>query len=170
MKTKISSILILLLMIFSFGKAYAQHPHFNRNNPPTVSVEIVCTGEKSSHYIVSVSGTVYGLGDASGQSAHVEYTYNANFNCYNRGRDSGPVPGQSNGVQGETDEKPLSVRNGQAYFSASFTIAGTCKGNALSSVVTALALTKLELVVNDTQIVTPSLLSYWDRVVPTSCP
>ena len=167
MKTRITSFAIALIALFSFGKAYAQHPHFNKQNPPTVSVDIVCNGEKSSYYVISVSGTVYGLGGAEDQSAHVEYTYNANFNCYNRGKDSGPVPGQSGNVSGETDEQSLSVRNGQADFSATFTIAGTCKGNALSSAVTALALTKLDLVVNGNQIATPSLLSYWDRIVPT---
>ncbi|MER2998883.1 hypothetical protein [Pontibacter populi] len=170
MKARILSFAIALIALFSFEDVYAQHPHFNKQNPPSVSVEIVCNGEKSSYYEITVSGTVYGLGAASGQSAHVEYTYNANFNCYNRGKDAGPVPGQSGNVSGETDEKPLDVRNGQAYFSATFTIAGTCKGNALSSAVTALALTKLDLVVNGDQVATPSLITFWDRVVPTTCP
>jgi hypothetical protein len=167
MKARILSLAIALLTLLSFQDAFAQHPHFNKQNPPSVSVDIVCSGEKSSYYTITVSGTVYGLGDASGQTAHVEYTYNANFNCYNRGKDAGPVPGQSGNVSGETDEQPLSVRNGQARFSASFTIAGSCKGNALSSAVTALALTKLDLIVNGDQVATPSLITFWDHIVPS---
>jgi hypothetical protein len=165
MKAKILSFVITLIALLSFGKAYAQNPHFNQKFDPTVTVTEICDGENSSYYLISISGTVFGLGNASGQTAHVEYTYNANFNCFNRGKDSGPVPGQSGDVSGETEEEPLTVTNGQADFSATITIKGSCKGNALSSTVTALALTKLDLVVNGDQIATPSLLSFWDHTI-----
>jgi hypothetical protein len=158
----ILSLAFALVALFSVSTAVAQNPHFNNKNSPTVTVTKYCDGN-SSYFIVRAEGTVYGLGTIRRAFAHLDYSYTADFNCYNRGADSGPVPGQS-GATGSSDDQPVTVRSGSAAFNLFFTIRAGCKGNALRSDVINLDLTELELVVAN-QTATPSLLSYWNGVI-----
>ncbi len=159
MKNTILTSVFALIALFSINTVIAQNPHFNKNNPPTVTVTKHCSGS-SSYFEVRAHGTVYGLGSLTKAFAHLDYSYTADFNCYNRGASAGPVPGQS-GESGATKDQPLTVTSGNAYFDLSFRISGSCKGNALSSDVTDLELYELELVVAG-KTASPNLLTFWD--------
>jgi hypothetical protein len=152
-------ILSAAVLLITAATATAQNPHFNNQNDPTVTATCTVHGENNSVFVVHATGTVYGLGNASTVQAHLNYTYSATFNCFNRGNDSGPVPGQSGPVSGQTNDVTLNVTNGHATFDISFTISGSCKGNALSSTVTNVSFSKLDLVING-KTVKPSLITF----------
>jgi hypothetical protein len=165
MKNIIQRMAIVVLAVFSVNTVIAQNPHFNNQNDPSVTATCTSTGVNSSVFIVRVAGTAYGCGNASTVQAHLNYTYSSNFNCFNRGNDAGPVPGQSGPVSGQTADVTLNVTNGNAAFDISFNIGGSCKGNALSSTVTSLVFSQLDLVING-KTVKPSCLNF---LVTTNC-
>jgi hypothetical protein len=157
-------ILSAAVLLITAATATAQNPHFDKQKPPTVTATCTVQGQNTV-FVVRATGTVYGLGDASTVQAHLNYTYSATFNCYNRGSDSGPVPGQSGPVSGQTNDVTLNVTNGHATFDISFTISGSCKGNALSSTVTDVSFSKLDLVING-KTVKPSLNTFGVDIIP----
>jgi hypothetical protein len=145
MRTRILSFAITLIALISFGNAYAQRPHFNPNETQTVSITCQQQGANTV-YLVSISGTVHGIGNA--RTGAIKYVYDANFNCYNRGNSPGPVPGQSGPVTGVLKNIELTtIRPGVATYSGSFTVGSSCRGNALRSVVTDLDFSELSLII-----------------------
>ncbi|MBB6612741.1 hypothetical protein H7F15_16990 [Pontibacter sp. Tf4] len=155
MRTRILSLVVTFIALLAFNNAFAQNPHFNSNE--TQSVTVTCEEQGSSTvYLVTISGTVHGIGNA--RTGTITYTYDAEFNCYNRGADAGPVPGQSGPVSGVVKNVTLTtIKPGVATYNATFTIGASCKGKSLYSVVTDLDFSALNLVIQGESL---SLLDY----------
>src|SRR5687767_12556960 len=100
MKTRIVSLATALIALFSVSAAFAQNPHFNQNDDPIINVTCQSDGT-NTFYLVEISGVVHGIGGA--ETGQILYTYEADFNCFNRGKDAGPVPGQSGPIDESLD-------------------------------------------------------------------
>jgi hypothetical protein len=149
----------------SVSTAFAQNPHFNQNDDPIINVTCQTDGTSSS-YLVEISGVVHGIGGET--TGTILKTIEADFNCFNKGKDAGPVPGQSGPISDEITVTLETIRPGVASFSTSFTVGGSCKGNALASIVTALRFIRLELEIGG-KLATPSLISFVPKQID-SCP
>jgi hypothetical protein len=105
--------LILLAVIALFGSTavYAQKPHINKTDQPSV----VATTAAGANGTVGVcfSGTVSGLGNASTVSAYLIVDATGDSECINpAGKVEGGVPGQP--IKATGDTQTFSCRNGKA--------------------------------------------------------
>lgn len=158
MKNALQLITVLLLASFGFTSVNAQVVKFHAKEPPLITQEYIKTAigtDKDGNTIyntdfkLTVSGTVYGVGDASSVTASFTAKGDATTTCNNGGSDPGPVPGQTS-IELKSDPATFDATNGHATFSLEAIFSGSCKGGGKDwfHTVSGVTLTELTLTVN----------------------
>jgi hypothetical protein len=151
MKSVLLSLSALLVTLLSINSVSAQSVKFHAKEPPTITIQPVFDGA-NINFQICVSGTVYGVGDASSVTASLDARGTADVLCFVKGngtgQEGGSVPGQNN-FSVSSPTLTFSATNGHATFSLCVTIGGSCKGGGMDHYeVTDLSLSALSLLVN----------------------
>jgi hypothetical protein len=151
MKSVLLSLSALFVTLVSINTATAQAVKFHAKEPPTVTLQPVLQGNNIV-FQICVSGTLYGVGNASSVDASLQVAGTASTLCFNKGegtgQEGGAVPGQSSFTV-SSPTLTFAATNGSATFSLCVTIGGSCKGAGMDHFeVTDVDLSDAFLVVN----------------------
>lgn len=160
MKTRIISLAIALIALFTFGNAFAQKANPKVNNPDKEDVLLSDIYSDGSYTICIDNARITGAGNSTSVSAFLEAVGTADVLCYNNGQnkkeDPSYMPGQTFKATGNTVNLGAPDSNGNIIITADdhvcVTISGSCKnakgGFGWTSEVSNVDITKLTLYIN----------------------